>query len=262
MLAWRACAHTDIKMQPPLLTTFLLTQEEYDRWKHWENETLWRWASYGLIPIALYSAICGFREGGIVLALIYAFGVTASVGIIGAGVCGAAAPTMLAWVHPTVRRYLAYEKALRAYKEWLRQSEEAYWRSLSGRAFEMALAQLFQRNGYEAVLTQPSGDEGIDLLVAKGSRQIIVQCKATRRPVGPAVVRELYGTLAASGADLAVLAATGGVTSGVRQFALGKPIAIMTLRDILSFHAGQDPVAVFDLNERFSATRQASGRRH
>ncbi len=249
-------------MQEPSLTAYRLTQEEYDRWKHWENETLWRWASYSLIPVALYSAIRGFREGGIALALIYAFGVTASIGIIGAGFGGAAAPTMLAWVHPTVRRYLAYEEALRAYKEWLRQSEETYWRSLSGRAFEIALAQLFRRNGYEAVLTQPSGDEGIDLLVAKGDRQIIIQCKATRRPVGPAVVRELYGTLAASGADLAILAATGGVTSGVRQFAVGKPIAIMTLLDILSFHAGQDPVAVFDLNERFSASRPATGRGH
>lgn len=89
-----------------------------------------------MIPVALYSAIRGLREGGIALALIYAFGVTASIEIIGARFGGAAAPTMLAWVDPTVRRYLAYENALRAYVDSARRVKR-----LMGQATARAVSQ-------------------------------------------------------------------------------------------------------------------------
>ncbi|MFC3101683.1 restriction endonuclease [Alteraurantiacibacter lauratis] len=62
-----------------------------------------------------------------------------------------------------------------------------------------------------------------------GRSQAIVQCKAFARPIGPAVVRELFGTLAHhDGATIAYLATTNGVTQGARDWCKGKPIRIVT----------------------------------
>lgn len=66
-----------------------------------------------------------------------------------------------------------------------------------------------------------------------------MQCKATSKPVGPAVARELYETLVASGADEAILAATSGVTQGTRAFLKGKPITVMALAQIVAWHAAE-----------------------
>jgi HJR/Mrr/RecB family endonuclease len=52
-------------------------------------------------------------------------------------------------------------------------------------------------------------------LLYKDGKKIVVQCKAHRNPVGPNVVRELYGTMFHAGADAAKLVALGGFTQGV-----------------------------------------------
>jgi hypothetical protein len=62
----------------------------------------------------------------------------------------------------------------------------------------------------------------------------IVQCKAHRTPVGPAVARELYGTLRHFGAVGAVLASTSGFTKGVVEYARGKPIELLGLSEIIA----------------------------
>jgi hypothetical protein len=52
--------------------------------------------------------------------------------------------------------------------------------------------------------------------------------------VGPAVARELYGTLQHFGAPAAILASTSGFTKGVRAFVRGKLIVLMNLSDIIA----------------------------
>ncbi len=168
---------------------------------------------------------------------------------------------------PIVSRIELYEEALAAYQniiedakrarreaerqrweaerareraEWARQKAERerlrklseYWTSLSGVAFERELANLYRRLGYLVETTPGSGDQGIDLIVKKDGLTTIVQCKAHKSPVGPAIARELYGSLVAYGADLAILASTGGFTQGVKDFARGKPIALISAYEL------------------------------
>jgi hypothetical protein len=52
----------------------------------------------------------------------------------------------------------------------------------------------------------PTHDHGVDLDIARPDLRAIVQCKRWRHPVGPAVVRDLYGTLLNNGTDLGILA--------------------------------------------------------
>jgi restriction system protein len=90
------------------------------------------------------------------------------------------------------------------------------------------------------VLTPGSGDHGIDIILTRGQRRTIVQCKRTTSRVGPAVARELYGALIAEQADDGILAAIAGVTPGVREFFQGKPLRVMDLADIVKLHKGLD----------------------
>lgn len=114
----------------------------------------------------------------------------------------------------------------------LRKQRE-YWMGLTGAEFERELASLFQSRGYRVESTPSSGDQGIDLIVRKSGKTTIVQCKRHKSPVGPAIARELYGSLIASRADGAILACTGGFTKGVKDFVEGKPITLVDAWDII-----------------------------
>jgi restriction endonuclease Mrr len=122
----------------------------------------------------------------------------------------------------------AQQEAERAQRRKLRQ----YWMSLNGLQFEYELGNLYQQLGYRVESTPTSGDQGVDLILKKDGKTTIVQCKSHKQPVGPAVARELYGALIASGADEAVLACTSGFTQGVGDFVRGKPIALISAAEL------------------------------
>jgi hypothetical protein len=132
------------------------------------------------------------------------------------------------------RRLSQYEAAKQKYEFWWVRNQQLFWTSLGGKRFEYELAYLYHELGYEVKLPkrgQP--DKGVDFSVFKDGKKIIVQCKAHQKPVGPHVIRDLYGTLASSKADEAILASISGFTSGVREYALGKPIYLVSLEDII-----------------------------
>ena len=118
-------------------------------------------------------------------------------------------------------------------RERLRKQAE-YWMSLSGEEFEQEVATLLRRRGYQGIrLTGRSGDGGIDIRARRERRSLIVQCKRYQKPAGPAIVRELYGSLVDSRADGALLFCTGGFTRAAKEFAKGKPIDLLSVWDIV-----------------------------
>ncbi len=70
-------------------------------------------------------------------------------------------------------------------------------------------------------------DLGVDLVVARSGLRAIVQCKRWSRPVGPSIVRDLYGTLLHNGADLGILATTSTISRSAQRFAQGKPLLLL-----------------------------------
>ena len=104
-----------------------------------------------------------------------------------------------------------------------------HWLSLRGIQFEKELAALYRQQGYQVRSTPVSGDQGIDLILTKDDTTTVVQCKGQKGPASPAVVRELFGSLHAfEGANHAILACTGGFTQGVKDFARGKRITLIS----------------------------------
>ena len=110
-----------------------------------------------------------------------------------------------------------------------RRKLEDYWMSLSGADFERELANVLRALGYRVKLTPSSGDDGVDLILKRPDKTIVVQCKAHKNPVGPAIARELLGSMIHFKADQAILACTGGFTRGVEEFVRDKPIDLVSV---------------------------------
>jgi hypothetical protein len=142
------------------------------------------------------------------------------------------------WRHrqPDYEKFRSFQTALESYdndlQQW-RREQSAWWQSLSGWRFEAELARLFERRGYETRNLGGAGDEGIDLILRKDGSEILVQCKAHARPVGPGAVRDLYGAMMHKRAEEAWLVSTMGFSQAAKKFAAGKPLRLIRIEEIL-----------------------------
>lgn len=95
--------------------------------------------------------------------------------------------------------------------------------------FERMVGEVFRRQGYHVEEQGGSGpDGGIDLVLHKGGRKSVVQCKRWRNvQVGVSPVRELYGVMTAERADACIFVSSGTYTADARAFADGKPIQLI-----------------------------------
>lgn len=101
--------------------------------------------------------------------------------------------------------------------------------ALGWRDFERLVGEAFRRRGYSVEETGLGcADGGIDLILRRDGRRILVQCKQWRRQRVPVnVVREMYGLMAHHRADEVRIAALGGFTPDAERFAEGKRIALI-----------------------------------
>ena len=95
--------------------------------------------------------------------------------------------------------------------------------------FERLVGEAFRRRGYAVEETGLGGaDGGIDLILRKGGRKELVQCKQWRsRLVKASVVREMWGLVAHHKADGVKIVCIGDYTHDARQFAEGKAIELI-----------------------------------
>ena len=148
-----------------------------------------------------------------------------------------------------VQRALQQAKEAEIIRRRREEAEEAqqrrnydHWMSLSGIEFERQLGILYRQRGYRVESTTTSGDEGIDLILRKNGKTTVVQCKSHQKPVGPAIARELFGSMVAFRADDAILACTGGFTRGVKEFVRGKPITLISASELARMGSSVDDV--------------------
>lgn len=107
--------------------------------------------------------------------------------------------------------------------------------ALGWRHFEQLVGEAFRRQGYSVEETGLGGaDGGIDLILRKNGRLVLVQCKQWRRRQVPVnVVREMYGLLAHHGADEVKIACSGVYTREAANFAKDKPIELIDGDELL-----------------------------
>ena len=121
--------------------------------------------------------------------------------------------------------------SLKANPKW---ADRKWWWTLDGWEFEEETAKVFRLNGYKAKVTRKTSDGGIDILLHKDNKRIIVQCKHYSSPVAVSVARELNGVKEDFCADELILVASSGVTKDCTDFIKNKPyFKILDLEDII-----------------------------
>ena len=109
---------------------------------------------------------------------------------------------------------------------------------LSPREFEQHVAGLFRSRGYRVEMRGRSGDLGVDLaLTQDNGRRAIVQCKRYRHPIGPDIVRELFGTMLHERALHGFLVTTAEISDAARIWAADKPITLIDGRTLAELSA-------------------------
>lgn len=110
-----------------------------------------------------------------------------------------------------------------------------WWWKLDGWEFEEEVARVFRLNGYKAKVTKKTGDGGVDIIMYKGNKKYLVQCKHYTNPVPVEVLRALNGVREDFGADELILVASSGITMDGYSFINNKPyFKIYTLEDIIA----------------------------
>ena len=107
---------------------------------------------------------------------------------------------------------------------------------MSWREFEMLVGESFRLQGYQVLETgqafsnAASGgpDGGVDLVLSRDREKYLVQCKQWKAfKVGVAVVRELYGVMAAQGAAGGFVVTSGSFTAEATAFAAGRNVQLV-----------------------------------
>lgn len=100
---------------------------------------------------------------------------------------------------------------------------------MSWKEFELLVGQAFRQLGYSVIDGGENGpDGGVDVQLRKDGQLFFVQCKHWKaRSVGVAVVRELYGVIAGSGADGGFVVTSGDFTEDAKAFASDKHLSLI-----------------------------------
>ena len=100
---------------------------------------------------------------------------------------------------------------------------------ISWQEFEILVGEAFRLQGFQVTETGGGGaDGGVDLVLRKGSEKFLVQFKQWKAfTVGVAVVRELYGVMAAKGAAGGFVVTSGRFTEEATAFASGRNVKLI-----------------------------------
>ncbi len=100
---------------------------------------------------------------------------------------------------------------------------------ISWQEFEMLVGEAYRRRGYSVTETGGGGaDGGIDLVLARDGKRILVQCKQWKSwKVSVSVVRELFGLMASQGAVGGIVVTSGSFTSEAQSFASNNGIELI-----------------------------------
>lgn len=114
---------------------------------------------------------------------------------------------------------------------------------MSWQEFEMLVGEAFRRKGYAVTETGGGGaDGGIDLVLRKDGEKLLVQCKQWRAfKVGVTTIRELYGVMAASGAEGGFVVTSGVFTQDAKAFAEGRNITLIDGAELSALIKGAQP---------------------
>jgi hypothetical protein len=222
-------------MEKPTLEQFGLTKEEYHQERPDPNKLIGYWISvFMIVSTGWYWSSWWESESGEVGIYIMLFFFFSTFVLFASGIFWVIAHGMFVYIFvPSAKKAKKYDSAKREYEDWQYRRQAQFWNALSGRQFEIELCNLFIKLGFDASITPGSDDKGVDIWINEPDGRTAVQCKAHKKPVGPAVARELLGAMTHFKAKKAILASLSGWSKGVSDYVEEKPIQLINVDDIV-----------------------------
>ena len=102
-------------------------------------------------------------------------------------------------------------------------------RASSWKDFEYLVAEAYRRQGFDVDYSVGKGaDGGVDLVLRKGGRKTLVQCKQWKTfSVGRPVLQQMFGIMNDERADEVIVVTSGQFTGEAREFAQRNPIRLV-----------------------------------
>jgi restriction system protein len=134
--------------------------------------------------------------------------------------------------------------------------------NLSWQEFEALVGEGFRYRGFQVTPRGGAGpDGGVDVVVSRGYERFLVQCKQWRaQQVGVAVIRELYGVMAAERVAGGYVVTSGTFTKDAKQFASGRNIELIdgqALDALLRDGRSAAPAVVRPMDRSISPEKEA-----
>lgn len=124
------------------------------------------------------------------------------------------------------KEILAEIESLEQAKQKLNQLDNI--KRLSGVAFEHLILEIYSSCGFSAESTPLTNDGGIDGILRKDSRVVVLQCKNWKgSKVGSPQLRDFLGAIIASKADSGIMCTTNDFTNDAIKWAADKPIELI-----------------------------------
>lgn len=101
--------------------------------------------------------------------------------------------------------------------------------------YERHCALLLRQAGWDARVTQASGDQGADVIATRNGKKIVVQCKLYSQPVGNKAVQEVYTAKQHQRADAALVVSNAGYTPQARQLANTTGVYLLHHQELAGF---------------------------
>lgn len=129
-----------------------------------------------------------------------------------------------------------------AQREKLRKSGITDIDKMDGFTFESYLGELFRNLGYEAKVTQGSGDFGADLILKKANQKIVVQAKRYSKNVGIKAVQEAQASIAYYKASEAWVVTNSDFTEAAYTLAKSNKVRLINREELIEL--------ILQMNER------------
>lgn len=164
------------------------------------------------------------------------------LGSVGRGIAGMAKYLLPAIVlGGTLMSFIGRKRKQALHRQVAADASPNALERMSWSDFEALVGEAFRQDGFRVVERGGAGpDGGIDIEVFDGKDKYLVQCKQWKtRQVGVAVVRELYGVMAAEGAVGGFVVASGEFTPDAEAFAEGRSIELVDARKLRNLIGGE-----------------------
>lgn len=106
---------------------------------------------------------------------------------------------------------------------------------ISGIDYEHFCAELLRAAGWEARVTQASGDQGVDIEATRSGKRVVFQCKKYSAPVGNTAVQQILAGKVFYEADIGVVVSNASFTPSAVQLARSTGILLQHHDDLLNF---------------------------